>query len=78
MTQTTSPLVGSHALIPTTDPDDLARRAECAAEDHPRATYNPWHDATWCRCGALVTAGNSAPIPTPRKITPRGKFDRPI
>jgi hypothetical protein len=68
MTQTTSPLVGSHALIPTTDPDDLARRAECAAEDHPRATYNPWHD----------TAGNSAPIPTPRKITPRGKFDRPI
>lgn len=71
-------LIGQRTLNPTTDPHDVATRAACAAADHPPLTYNPCHDATWCRCGALVTAGNSAPMPEPRVIVPRGKFDRPV
>lgn len=59
-------LIGSHALIPTTDPDELAVRAECAAAEHPPTTYNPWHGATWCRCGAVVIEGDHAPIPESR------------
>jgi hypothetical protein len=55
-------LIGHHTLNPTSDPSELATRAACAGDEHPPTTYNPVHDATWCRCGAVVIAGDNAPI----------------
>lgn len=60
-------LIGSRTLNPTSDPQELAIRAECADAGHKPLTFNPWHDATWCRCGAEVVAGNHGVTPTPRK-----------
>lgn len=74
----TSNLVGTHTLNPTTDLEELATRTSCTNDGHPRATYNPWHDATWCLCGAVVTEGDSAPIPARRHVPITGKFDRPV
>lgn len=58
-------LTGRHTLNPTTDPRELSLRATCAEDGHPATTYNPVQGATWCRCGADVTAGDNAPA-TPR------------
>lgn len=66
-------LIGRRTLVPTTDPEELIKRDECAAAEHPPAAHNPWHHATWCRCGALVVAGNQAPPPEPHVRVPRGK-----
>lgn len=32
--------------------------ARCVELGHPGDTYNPLCDATWCRCGAAVYAGD--------------------
>lgn len=60
-------LIGRHTLNPTTDPAVLASRATCTAEGHRPVTFNPWHGATWCRCGELVVAGDHGVTPAPRK-----------
>jgi hypothetical protein len=59
-------LIGSHTLTPTSDPQELATRTECANAGHRPVTFNPWHDATWCRCGAEVVADNHGLTPAPR------------
>lgn len=30
----------------------------CADHGHPGVTYNPWHDKTWCLCGAEIYDGD--------------------
>ena len=32
----------------------------CADRGHPGATFNPWHDKTWCLCGEVVRDGDQA------------------
>ncbi|MDB5716471.1 MAG: hypothetical protein JWO15_3868 [Sphingomonadales bacterium] len=32
----------------------------CESLGHPGETYNPWTDKTWCLCGAVVVADNTA------------------
>lgn len=59
-------MVGHRTLNPTTDPDELEKRAQCLAAGHQPETYNPWEDATWCLCGAVVVAGNQGKTPKSR------------
>ena len=33
---------------------------DCGLGFHPPATFNPWHDMTWCLCGAKTYPGNVA------------------
>lgn len=36
------------------------RDSRCVELHHPGVTYNPWEGKTWCACGAVVVAGDTA------------------
>ena len=37
----------------------------CASVGHPYVTHNPWHDQSWCLCGAIVSPGQHVDLPKP-------------
>lgn len=56
--------VGGFGVVGLGDPGKPAsyrtRPDLCEDMGHPGATYNPWHDRTWCLCGEVVVDGNHA------------------
>lgn len=50
-----------HELIPAL-PGDVETRRQCAADDHPPETFNPWQFRTYCRCGRRRYAGDRSPL----------------
>ena len=60
---------------PTLRTEVVHARAVCDTKAHPPGCYNPNSDTTYCECGVVQYSGNHAPFPTPRRITPRGKFE---
>lgn len=55
--------VTRHELIPAADADEADRRATCATDGHPASCFNPWFDATFCRCGARRIPGDHCSLP---------------
>jgi hypothetical protein len=35
-------------------------REWCVARNHPGTTFNPLMGQTWCACGEVITAGDTA------------------
>ncbi|WP_037162644.1 hypothetical protein [Rhodococcoides fascians] len=56
--------LGSRTLIAAEHPDMIGIRNECSTDRHQPVTFNPMLDATWCRCGLVIRAGNKVPAPT--------------
>jgi hypothetical protein len=34
----------------------------CESAGHPGWTFNPWHNRTWCLCGAVVRNGDQVDL----------------
>jgi len=49
--------IGAVGLTGTPSPT-RKNPTQCADSGHPGASYNPWHDKTWCLCGAVTYPGN--------------------
>jgi hypothetical protein len=49
--------------VSVVDERQAERARVCAELGHPGATFNPWFGPdgqTWCACGQVTTAGNTA------------------